>query len=162
MSFSWQVYWGGLPFTPEDHVLSELSGMTHPSWVALHGMAHSFIDTTRQWSVKGGVIITDTNSCIYVFQDLWFYPCPFIVTFLRFFVFEFSAIFLCFTLVPLYIFKIVPVREIKFFCLPLSSWLHVMYDPPRSSLVVTDVTLQWWLFMGEEESTAYVCVPQFL
>ena len=27
-----------------DHVLSELSTMTHPSWVALHGMAHSFIE----------------------------------------------------------------------------------------------------------------------
>ena len=37
-----------------------------------------------------------------------------------------------------------------------------MHDSPRSSLVVTDVTLQWWLFMGEEESTVYVCVPQFL
>ena len=29
--------------SPVDHVLSELSIMTHPSWVALHGMAHSFI-----------------------------------------------------------------------------------------------------------------------
>ena len=27
-----------------DHILSELSTMTHPSWVALQGMAHSFID----------------------------------------------------------------------------------------------------------------------
>ena len=26
-----------------DHILSELSTMTHPSWVALHGMAHGFI-----------------------------------------------------------------------------------------------------------------------
>ena len=32
----------GLPFpSPLDHVLSELSTMTHPSWVAIHGMAHS-------------------------------------------------------------------------------------------------------------------------
>ena len=45
MRFSWQVYWGGLPFPPPaDHVLSELSAMTHPSWVALHGMAHSFTE----------------------------------------------------------------------------------------------------------------------
>ena len=30
MRFSWQVYWGGLPFPPPvDHVLSELSTMTH-------------------------------------------------------------------------------------------------------------------------------------
>ena len=27
-----------------DHVLSELSTMTCPSWVALHGMAHSLIE----------------------------------------------------------------------------------------------------------------------
>ena len=30
-----------------DHVLSELSTMTHPSWVALHGMAHSFIELNK-------------------------------------------------------------------------------------------------------------------
>ena len=29
------------------HVLSELSTMTHPSWVALHGMAHSFIELDK-------------------------------------------------------------------------------------------------------------------
>ena len=27
-----------------NHVLSELSAMAHPSWVALHGMAHNFIE----------------------------------------------------------------------------------------------------------------------
>ena len=27
-----------------DHVLSECSTVTHPSWVALHSMAHSFIE----------------------------------------------------------------------------------------------------------------------
>ena len=30
-----------------DHVLSELSTMTHLSWVALHGMAHSFIELAK-------------------------------------------------------------------------------------------------------------------
>ena len=35
-----QECWCGLPFS---QVLSELSTMTHPSWVALHGMAHSFL-----------------------------------------------------------------------------------------------------------------------
>ena len=29
---------------PVDHILSEFSTMTRPSWVALHGMAHSFIE----------------------------------------------------------------------------------------------------------------------
>ena len=30
-----------------DHVLSELSTMTCLSWVALHGMAHSFIELDK-------------------------------------------------------------------------------------------------------------------
>ena len=30
-----------------DHVLSELSTMMHPSWLALHGMAHSFIELDK-------------------------------------------------------------------------------------------------------------------
>ena len=35
MGFSRQEYWSGLPFpSPVDHVLSDLSTMTHPSWVA--------------------------------------------------------------------------------------------------------------------------------
>ena len=32
---------------PVDHVLSELSTMTPPSWLALHGMAHSFIELDK-------------------------------------------------------------------------------------------------------------------
>ena len=43
MGFSRQEYWSGLPFpSPVDHILSELSTMTHLSLVALHSMAHSF------------------------------------------------------------------------------------------------------------------------
>ena len=43
-----QEYWSGLPFpSPVDHVLSELSTMTHPSWVALLIMAHSFIELEK-------------------------------------------------------------------------------------------------------------------
>ena len=45
MGFSHQEHWSGLPFPPPvDHILSELSTMTHLSWVSLHGMAHSFIE----------------------------------------------------------------------------------------------------------------------
>ena len=41
-------YWSGLPFpSPVDHILSELSTITSPSWVALHGMAHSFIELDK-------------------------------------------------------------------------------------------------------------------
>ena len=48
MGFSRQEYWSGLPFpTPVDHVLSELSTMTRPSWVALHGKAYSFIELDK-------------------------------------------------------------------------------------------------------------------
>ena len=48
MGFSRQEYWSGLPFpSPVDHILSELSSMTHLSWVALHDMAHSFIELDK-------------------------------------------------------------------------------------------------------------------
>ena len=48
MGFSRQEYWSGLPFPfPVDHILSELSTMAHPSWVALHGMAHSFTELDK-------------------------------------------------------------------------------------------------------------------
>ena len=40
MGFSRQGYWSGLPFpSPVDHILSDLSTMTCPSWVAPHGVA---------------------------------------------------------------------------------------------------------------------------
>ena len=43
MGFFRQEFWSGFPFpSPVDHISSELFTMTHPSWVALHGMAHSF------------------------------------------------------------------------------------------------------------------------
>ena len=48
MGFSRQEYGSGLPFpSPMDHILSELSTMTHPSWVAPYVMAHSFIDIDK-------------------------------------------------------------------------------------------------------------------
>ena len=55
LEFSRQEYWSGLLFlSPVDHILSELSTMTHPSSVALHGTAHSFIelDGQRTWCDK--------------------------------------------------------------------------------------------------------------
>ena len=33
--------------SPVDHVLSELSTMTYLSWVALHGMVHSFSELDK-------------------------------------------------------------------------------------------------------------------
>ena len=40
MGFPRQEYWSGWPFpSPVDHILLDLSTMTHPSWVAPQGMA---------------------------------------------------------------------------------------------------------------------------
>jgi len=48
MGFSRQEYWSDLPFpSPVDHVLLELSTMTHPSWVVQQGMAHSFTELDK-------------------------------------------------------------------------------------------------------------------
>ena len=48
MGFSKQIYWSGLPFLSlVDHILPDLSTMTHPFWVALQGMAHSFIELDK-------------------------------------------------------------------------------------------------------------------
>ena len=48
MGFSRQECWSGLSFpSPVDHILSELSTMTHLSWVTLHAMAHSFIELDK-------------------------------------------------------------------------------------------------------------------
>ena len=48
IEFSRQECWSGLAFpSPVDHILSELSTMTHLSWVALHGMAHSFFELDK-------------------------------------------------------------------------------------------------------------------
>ena len=48
MAFSRQEYWSGLQFpSPVNHILSECSTMTCLSWMALHGMAHSFIELDK-------------------------------------------------------------------------------------------------------------------
>src|SRR5574337_517908 len=46
MVFSRILKWFAVP-SPVDHILSELSTMTHPSWISLHGMAHSFIELDK-------------------------------------------------------------------------------------------------------------------
>ena len=48
MGFSGEEYWSGLLFpSPVDHILSEVSTMTRPSWVALHSMAYSFTELDK-------------------------------------------------------------------------------------------------------------------
>ena len=67
MGFSRKECLSGLPFSsPVDHVLSELSTMTCPSWVALHGMARSFIELDK-------VVFHVTR--LVSFLWLWFSVC---------------------------------------------------------------------------------------
>ena len=67
MGFSRQEYWSGLPFpSPGDQALSELSTVFCPSWVALHGMAHSFIELDKA--------VVHVNS-LFSFLWLWFSFC---------------------------------------------------------------------------------------
>ena len=48
MGFSRREYWSGLPIpSPVDHVLSDLSTMTHLSWVALYSLTHSVIELDK-------------------------------------------------------------------------------------------------------------------
>ena len=48
MGFSKQECWRGLPFPPPvEHILLELSTMSHLPWVALHGIAHSFFELLK-------------------------------------------------------------------------------------------------------------------
>ena len=68
MEFLRQEYWNGLPFpSPVDHILSELSTMIHSSWVALHGMAHSFIELDK-------AVVHVIRSVTFLW--LWFSVCP--------------------------------------------------------------------------------------
>ena len=57
VEFSWLVYWSGLPFPPpKDHILSELTTMACPSWVALHSMPHSFTELRKPFRHNRAVI----------------------------------------------------------------------------------------------------------
>ena len=67
MGFSKQEYWSSSPFpSPVDHILSELCTMTRLSWVALHSMAHSYIELYK--AVVHVIRLTN-------FLWLWFSSC---------------------------------------------------------------------------------------
>ena len=67
IGFSRQEYWSGLPFPSSvPHVLSKLSIMTFPCWMALHGMAHSLIELD-----KVGIHVISLVSFLW----LWFSFC---------------------------------------------------------------------------------------
>ena len=73
MGFSRQESWSGLPFPPSvDHVSSELSTMTLPSWVALHGMAPSFTELHKPSDHNKAVIHEgETNQGPPLIRCLW-------------------------------------------------------------------------------------------
>ena len=50
-----------IPFLPRSNILSQLSTMTHPSWVTLHGMAYSFIELHKSLHHKA-VTHEDVNT----------------------------------------------------------------------------------------------------
>ena len=61
IGFSRQEYWSGLPLpSPVDHILSDLSTMTHPSWVALRTWL-SFIELD-----KAVVHVITLASCLWL------------------------------------------------------------------------------------------------
>ena len=64
MEFSWQVYWSGFPVTPPvDHILSELSTLTHPSWIVPHSVAHSFTELHKPLLHGKAVMHEHTKQC---------------------------------------------------------------------------------------------------
>ena len=70
MWFSRQEYWSGLPFPSlVYHILSELSTMTHPAWVALQGMAHSFIEWDN--AVVHVIRLVSFCDCGFSLSALW-------------------------------------------------------------------------------------------
>ena len=57
MVFSQQESLRGLPFPlPVDHILSEVFTITHPSWVALQGMVHGFIELCKPFHHDNAII----------------------------------------------------------------------------------------------------------
>ena len=67
MGFSRQEYWSGLPFpSPVDHILSDLSTMTRPSWMAPYGMA--YFHWIRQGRGPCDHIVCD---CSFSLSALW-------------------------------------------------------------------------------------------
>ena len=82
MGFSRQEYWDALPFlSPVDHVLSGLSAMICPSWVALHGMAHSFVELYK--TVMHVIILVSFLWLWWGDQDGRVEGCVFIFSFIK-------------------------------------------------------------------------------
>ena len=70
MGFSRQEYCSGVPFpSPVDHIPSELSTMTHLSWVALQGMARSFTELDK--AVVHVISLISFLIVVFILSALW-------------------------------------------------------------------------------------------
>ena len=52
-----------------DHILSELSNVFHPSWVALQGMAHSFIELDKAVVHVGTSLVAQNEKKLPAMQE---------------------------------------------------------------------------------------------
>ena len=76
MGFSRQEHGRGLPFPyPVDPFFSEVSTMTHLSWVALYGLAHSFTELHK--AVIHAIIFFSFLWLWFSFWRLWDYSSCF-------------------------------------------------------------------------------------
>ena len=83
IGFSSQEYWNGFSVPlPVDQVLSEFFTMTHPSWVALHGMVHSFTELCKSLTMtRLCMFYGAANNTLPIFYcamlsiSLYFYKC---------------------------------------------------------------------------------------
>ena len=95
-----------------------------------------------------------TDFCVYIRFHFLIHPWPLLLLFcfgIPCLCLNFQSLCLCCKVIHLYLFFYVH-RSVIFYFLPLSSWFHLVYDLPRSILVVTDGIIlqsQWWLFMAE-------------
>ena len=62
--------WIAIP-SPVNHILSEVFTMTHPSWVALYGMDHSFFELHKLLLHDKAVIYEGViQICIHIYVDV--------------------------------------------------------------------------------------------
>ena len=115
MGFSRQECWSGFPFpSPGDYILSDLSTMTRPSWVAPHGMA--YFHWVRQGCGPSVIRLTS-------FLWLWFQcVCPLMPSFNTYCLTSFSL-----TLHVRYLFTATPAKHSHCF-LPWTRGLSL--SPP--------------------------------
>ena len=136
MRFSWQVYWGNFPFPPPvDHILSELSTMTCPYWVAIYGIAHSFIELLFHYKAVICEGDMEVHTCILFY--FIFFICP-------------ASLCLCVGEFIPFIFKVVSdmYDPITIFLVVLGLFsvgiFFLLYFLPREFPLVFVVNLAWY------------------